>query len=188
MVWFLNTVQVRFPHLGSGECGDHHHLLEDLDSVVSARQLEHARLKGVAGFGCFPSLLLLAQDRPGRAEKGRRVGGNLPTVLVGRVTSLPARSGGLLDHIRSQWLSVKAAKARRSALASVSIAVTLGWGPGSIVVTSANSSWICSASGCVKSVQMIGVTISWAPLGTTARMFCMKPARRVAGWHPGTRN
>jgi len=66
-VWFLNTVRVSCFSLGGGEFGEHHRLVENLDRFVHGGQFEHGCFREVAAFGCFPFVMLLDEDRPGKA-------------------------------------------------------------------------------------------------------------------------
>ena len=60
--------------LGGGEFGEDHRLVDDLDWVVHGGQLEHRGFGEVAAFAGLPLVVLLDQDRPGKAQQSRGVG------------------------------------------------------------------------------------------------------------------
>lgn len=73
-MWLLNTVRVNDSSLGFGELGEYHRLVGNLDGVVHGGQFERGSFGEVAAFGCFPFVVLLDQNRPGKTQRGRGVG------------------------------------------------------------------------------------------------------------------
>ena len=124
--------------LGGAELGQCVYLLECVDGGVHDPQFEHGSFREVAAFGCFPFVMLLDQDRPGKTQQGRRVGEHADDVGATFDLLVDPFDSGFVDQIWRQWRRGNAAKARRSASASVSITATFGWDRASMVVTSAN--------------------------------------------------
>src|SRR5512135_3871390 len=107
------------------------------------------------------------------------------TTSVRRLISLFSRSNGLVLHSFFQGASGKSAKAVRSALASVSIAVTAGNLPSSRAATVSSWSRTAGPVGWAKMVRSAAATISASPvrtLASTLRRKCTRYRCQLAPW------
>src|SRR5512135_2214014 len=106
------------------------------------------------------------------------------TTSVRRLISLFSRSNGLVLHSFFQGASGKSAKAVRSALASVSIAVTAGNLPSSKAATVSSWSRTAGPVGWAKMVRTAAATISASPVRTLASTLRRKCTRHLCQLAP----